>query len=223
MDKIEYRAVIKFCVKEGLTPNEIHSKFINVYGDSAPSFSTIKKWAAEFKRGRTSLEDDPCEGHPKSATASEIIKHMHDMVLDDQRIKVREIAETIGISKECVGYDLHEELHMKKLCARWVPRLLIADQKLIRMKISEQLLGHFNKNKTDFMHQFITMNETWIHHYTPECKQQSKRKKAGCSAPKKARSVPSAGKVMASVFWNAEGILFINYLEKGRTITGKPD
>ena len=66
MDKIEYRAVIKFFVKEGLTPNEIHSKFIIVYVDSSPSFSTIKKWAAEFKRGRTSLEDDPCEGRPKS-------------------------------------------------------------------------------------------------------------------------------------------------------------
>jgi hypothetical protein len=35
-------------------------------------------------------------------------------------MKVREIAETIGISKECVGYILHEELDMKKLCARWV-------------------------------------------------------------------------------------------------------
>jgi hypothetical protein len=43
MNKIVYRAVIKFFVKEGLTPNEIHSKFINVYGDSSPSFSTIKK------------------------------------------------------------------------------------------------------------------------------------------------------------------------------------
>jgi hypothetical protein len=53
MDKIEYCAVIKFFVKEGLLPNEIHSKFIKVYGDSSPSFSTIKKWAAEFKHGRT--------------------------------------------------------------------------------------------------------------------------------------------------------------------------
>jgi hypothetical protein len=49
MDKIEYSAVIKFFVKEGLTPNEIHSMFINVHRDSSPSFSTIKKWAAEFK------------------------------------------------------------------------------------------------------------------------------------------------------------------------------
>jgi transposase len=107
MDKIEYRAVIKFFVREGLTPNEIHLKFIKVYGDSSPSFSTTKKWVAEFNRGRTSLEDDPREGRPKSVTPP-----------DDRRMKVREIAETIGISKECVEYILHEELDMRKLCAR---------------------------------------------------------------------------------------------------------
>jgi hypothetical protein len=45
-DTIEYRAFIKFFIKEGLTPNEINSKFINVYGESSLSFSTIKKWAA---------------------------------------------------------------------------------------------------------------------------------------------------------------------------------
>jgi transposase len=75
---------------------------IKVYGDSSPSFSTIKKWAAEFKRGRTSLEVDPREGRPKSTTP-EIIEQVYDMVLDYRRMKVREIAETIGISKECVG------------------------------------------------------------------------------------------------------------------------
>jgi histone-lysine N-methyltransferase SETMAR len=142
------------------------------------------------------------------------------MVLDDQQMKMREIAESIGISKERVGYILHEELNMKKLCAVWVPRLHTADKKRTCMKISEQCLEHFNKNKTDFVHQFITMDGTWIHHYTPESKQQSKQwTEAGCSALKKTSSVPSAGKVMALVFWDAEGILFINYVEKGKTIT----
>jgi len=147
-------------------------KFIrSSYGDSSPSFSTIKKWAAEFKRGRTSLEDDPREGRTKSATTPEIIEQVHDMVLD-RRMKVREIAESIGISKKHVGYILHEELDMKKLCANWVPRLLTADQKRIRMKISEQCLERFNKNETDFVRRrFITTDETWIHHYTPESKQ----------------------------------------------------
>jgi histone-lysine N-methyltransferase SETMAR len=105
MDKTEYRVVIKFFVKEGLTPNEIHSKFINVYGDSSPLFSTIKEWAAEFKRGRTSLEVDPREGRPKSATTPEIIDQVHDMVLVDRRMKVREITKTIGVSKERTVYD----------------------------------------------------------------------------------------------------------------------
>jgi histone-lysine N-methyltransferase SETMAR len=144
------------------------------------------------------------------------------MVLDDRGMKVHEIAETIGISKESVGYILHEEFDMKKLCARWVPRLLTADQKRTHMKISEQCLERFNKNTTDFVRRFITMDETWIHHYTLESTEQSKQwRKAGCSVPKKIRSVPSAGKVMASVFWDAEGILFTDYLEKGKTITGE--
>jgi len=94
------------------------------------------------------------------------------MVLDDRRMKVHEIAEAIGSSKERVGYILHEESDMKKLCARGMPRLLTADQKCTRMKISEQCLERFNKNKTDFVRRFNTMDETWIHHYTPESKQQ---------------------------------------------------
>jgi len=74
------------------------------------------------------------------------------------------------------------------------------------------VLGAFNKTKTDFVRGCIAMDETWIHHYTPESKQQSKQwTQGGCSAPKKTRSVPSAGKVMALVFWDAEGILFIDY------------
>jgi predicted transcriptional regulator len=60
-------------------------------------------------------------------------------------MKVREIAETIGISEESVRYILHKELDMKKLCGRWVPRLLTADKKHTYIKISEQCLERFNK------------------------------------------------------------------------------
>lgn len=66
---------------------EIHSKFIIVYADSSPSFSTVKKWAAEYKRSHTSLENDPHEGCPKRQT-TQIIVQVHNMVLDDQQMKV---------------------------------------------------------------------------------------------------------------------------------------
>jgi histone-lysine N-methyltransferase SETMAR len=65
------------------------------------------------------------------------------------------------------------------------------------------------------------VEETWIHQYTPETKEQSKQwVPSGESAPKKAKTVPSARKVMATVFWDSQGIIHINYLEKGRTISG---
>ena len=67
-----------------------------------------------------------------------------------------------------------------------IPALkLTADQRQ-QIKISEQCLECFNENKIDFMHRFITMGEAWIHHYTPQSKQQSKQwTEAGCSAPKR--------------------------------------
>jgi hypothetical protein len=42
MDKIEYCAVTKFFVKEGLTPNEIHSKFIQFMGTLLLRFQQLR-------------------------------------------------------------------------------------------------------------------------------------------------------------------------------------
>ena len=63
---------------------------------------TAKFWAAEFKRGCESLGDDERSGRPKTATADENIVKIHQMVPDDRRIKVREIAEVMNMSKERV-------------------------------------------------------------------------------------------------------------------------
>ena len=38
--------------------------------------------------------------------------------------------------------------------------------------------------------------------------------------PKKFKRVHSAGKVMASIFWDSQGVIMIDYLEQGRTIIG---
>lgn len=59
--------VIKFFILDGLTPKEIHRKLTIVYGESALSMSIVK-WAGEFKRGHTFLEDDPREERAKTAT-----------------------------------------------------------------------------------------------------------------------------------------------------------
>ena len=78
------------------------------------------------------MEDDERSGRPKTATTDENIAKVHPMGLDDGRIKVREIAEVMNMSKERVCHILNEHLGMRKLSARWVPRLLTVDQKHVR-------------------------------------------------------------------------------------------
>lgn len=221
MEKEQYRSVIRFLFLEGKSRSEIKNRLDTVYGDSSPSMATVKNWFNEFQRGRTSVFDEPRPGAPKTATTDENVKKVLDLVLADRRLKVRELAECMGISKDRVGYILHEILGMRKLSARWVPRLLTPENKWKRETVSEQCLELLRRNSTEFFRRFVTVDETWIHWYTPETKEQSKQ---WClpseRAPKKAKTVLSAGKVMATVFWDSQGVIYIDYLEKGKTITG---
>ena len=141
--------------------------------------------------------------------------------MTDRRVTERYIASTVGISQERVHSILTEDLEMRKLSARWLPRLLTVDQKHTRRTLSRTNLNLFEEDPANFLKRFVTMDETWVHHFTPETKQQSKQwKLPGLPPPKKAMTVPSAGKVMASVFWDADGILLIDYLQKGQRING---
>ena len=59
---------------------------------------------------------------------------------------------------------------MKKVSARWVPRLLTSDQKRMRMQASQEFLDHFQKNTKDFIRRFVTTDETLVpllHSRTP--------------------------------------------------------
>ena len=126
------------------------------------------------------------------------------------------------ISEGNVFTILHEYLSMRKLCSKWVPRLLTVDQKQQRVDESERCLELFHRNKKDYFMVYVTKDETWIHHYTPESNRQSAERTAeDANGSKRPKTQISAGKVLASVFWGAHGILFIDYLEKGRTINSE--
>ncbi|GFV40390.1 uncharacterized protein TNCV_4750561 [Trichonephila clavipes] len=68
---------------------------------------------------------------------------------------------------------------MRKLCARWVPRKQCREV---------ECLAKFHSNKAEFSRRFIAMDETWVHHFTPDTKEQSKQwTEKGEPAPKKRR------------------------------------
>jgi len=70
--------------------------------------------------------------------------------------------------------------------------------------------------------RLVTMDETWLYHYDLETKQQSmKWRHRGSRRPKIFRVQKSFGIVLASIFWDQDGILLIDYFPKGQTINAE--
>ncbi|XP_036325012.1 histone-lysine N-methyltransferase SETMAR-like [Rhagoletis pomonella] len=116
MEKIGHRYVIQyFCM--GLSPSNIKAEIDSIFGKSAPSFTTVKYWVAEFKRGRTSCQDEHGSGRPNQVMTPEMGKKIHKAVMDDRRLKVREVADIVDISKSSVHRILSDDLEMGKMAA----------------------------------------------------------------------------------------------------------
>jgi len=84
---------------------------------------------AQFKRGDFSTCGAPRPGRPKTVTIPEIINQIQELILEDHRVSAKSVAEQLGISRERVGSIIHEDLDIRKLSAKWVPKCLNADQK----------------------------------------------------------------------------------------------
>jgi len=148
-------------------------------------------------------------------TTPEIIDQIHELILEDRRISAKSIAEKLGISRERVGFVINEDLDMRKLSAEWVPKCLNADQKRQRCHSSEQYLEFFRRDQNDFLSRLVTMDETWLYHNDPETtKQLMEWRHTGSPRPKKFRVQKTAGKFLASIFWDQNGLLLIDYLPK---------
>jgi len=151
-------------------------------------------------------------------TTPVIIDQIHELILEDRRISAKSIAEQLGILREGIGSIMHEGLDIRKLSAKWVPKCLNADQKRQRCQSSEKLLEFLRRDPNDFLSRLVTIDETWLCHYDQETKQRSMEWRHSSSPrPKKFRVQKSSGKVLASIFWDQDGIL-VDYLPKGQTI-----
>ena len=119
-----------------------------------------------------------------------------------------------------VSTTLYDRLGMHKLTACWVPKSLSDEQMATRASVYRTLLKRFRSKEDDSLSRLVTVDETWVHYCEPENKAQSCQSVGpGSPRPKKFKTQPSAGKVMANVFRDAQGVIMLDFLAKKSTIT----
>ncbi|GFV38897.1 mariner transposase [Trichonephila clavipes] len=117
MEKIGNRYERQHFYLKHLGPTNIKAELDSTLDESAFSITAVKYWIAEFKRGRTSCQDEHRNDLPNEVTTPEMVKKIHKAVLDDRRLKVCVLEDIVGNSKMAVYCILSENLDMRKLCA----------------------------------------------------------------------------------------------------------
>ena len=115
------------------------------------------------------------EGLSLCMATPEIVTKVHDIAIGVRRVTERYIANDLGISQERDLSILPEDLDMRKLSplGTYVSRLLKVDQTQTRQNMSPAYLNLFETDPDKFLLRFVIMDETWVHRFTAESKQQS--------------------------------------------------
>ena len=130
-----------------------------VYGDQCLSRTQFFEWFKMFKEGREYVGDDPKSGRPSTAKTQEYVEKVARIVRGDRRLSIRAISELTNINMESVRQILHEDLGMKKVCAKVVTKILTPEQKEHRVNCCAGTLENI-ENDPDFFLSVITCDET---------------------------------------------------------------
>ena len=129
---------------------------MEVYGNECMSRTRVFEWHKRFHEGRTDVEDDERSRRPTISKTTNNNQEIEKIVREDRRLSIRLIAERMSIDKETVWQVLHDNLHMTKVCAQVVSKLLTSDQKEKRQEVCADISKQIEENPK-FLDDVITV------------------------------------------------------------------
>ena len=138
----------------------------------------------------------------------------------DRRVSIETISAQFDVSVGTVHTIIHEELKMRKICAKFVPRLPWEDEKERRCHDSREMVKLINSDSA-VLDALLSSDERWIYCYDPVTKiQSSQRKHAGSPRPKKARQSKSTHKLLMIPFFDSTGMIYMHWVPTGQSQQG---
>ena len=187
-DNKEQRVCIKFCFLLQKSAAET-VLMLQAFKEEALRRTQVYEWYSRFKGDEMSCEDHPRSGRPSTCQNDENLDKVCNAINADRHRTIDEISQITGLSWSSCKRMLTEDLNMKSVSAKFVPRLLTEDQKNNRLNVCYDLREQVGNNP-QILSKVVTGDETWCYGYDPERKQASSQWKTPKSPkPKKAQQV----------------------------------
>ena len=104
LENREFRAVIYYDLKRGLTYYESHKNLCEAFGSIAPGKSIVREWFWEFGFGRSHFNDDNRCGRPVSVATQEKAARVRELIKEDARITCKDLQDIFGIGLSALNY-----------------------------------------------------------------------------------------------------------------------
>ena len=161
-DTLEERYAIKFCFKLGKNATETYGMLQTAFRTFCINRASVFEWHKRFKEGMESLRDDERCGRSKEVRTPELIPQIKNFMDKDRRVSKETTSALFDVSVGTVHTIIRKELKMRKICAKFVPRVLREDQKEKRSHDSREMVELINSDPA-VLDALVTYNESWIY------------------------------------------------------------
>lgn len=218
MENSNFRFYVKVRCILGISPKIISNELKSAFGNEAPSYSFVLKWAKLFKGGRQGVEDAQRSGRPITALTNENIDLVRALIEEDPYVTYDQIEASTSLTPPTIHAIIHMHLKLRKITSRWVPHHLTQKNKEDRVAICKENLANIEAGRFRLC-DIITGDESWFYHRKLAHKQNNKSWVGEGETPRTfVRREMHEAKTMFSVFFKSTGLVYITYMDKGRTI-----
>jgi len=154
-DRNKQRICLRICFRLGKTATEAHEMLQKAFKEEALSRTQVFEWFARFKRGEMSVEDHPHSGRPSTSRTDRNVEKIDE----DRRYTIDEISEATGVRWSSCQRILIVDFDMRRVAAKFVPRLLTKDPKNTRLSLCQELKNQIERDP-NFLSKVITGEES---------------------------------------------------------------
>ena len=155
---------IKFCVKLSETTIVTYEKLHRAYGEHSLSRAQVFRWHKSFLEGREQVEDEPHAGRPSTSKTDDNVERVRSLVRSYHQLTLRMISSELNLNQFTIHHILTQDLDIRKVCAKMVPKKLKTEQKANRRDVCLDLLDRLER-EPEFFSCVIRGDELWILEY----------------------------------------------------------